>query len=604
MFKKGFILIAGLLFIASRAPAQYWGEQVTEKSFEKNDLFFHPREINPYGITGFGNAMIGLLDDPLLLIQVNPAYLNHDSLKKHYVYTDFRNEREITDRPDYYYPVYGVYDMARSYIPYYSYYTETRKTHEPVFSGAYLFRPVENNHSVTLGITYQMVSQDEDYYAIPQDIYRSNAGYDYAGNKTAESGDIQINDVYSGQDDMHQDSHILSIMGGFKLSSKLFSGIRVGRITYSRDGGYGNQYVYDASYYYHESRNKYWTNRDQSYDHWDVSGGLQYQLNAKTSLGATGGYLTGDAEQNMTQASYYFSERDESAENWSHYYSDGSVVQKWHHDGATYYGRFNFNTQIDQKTSFHLYYQYLKEDVDITNQSSIHDTSYSEYFHKGSEYYYHSRYISALNDVRSGSGFREADRHYLTAALRFRPDHKTKIYLGMHYEDHDMKTRTIENVLADNYYDNFYSSSYYDEEQTHYRSTDESKDLKWNLTVNAYKVQIPVMFTRRLNKTFEIIFGVNRTFNQWEITEQTLAVFDYQKMVINKKSEIKTNFGERYTQPVEKKSDVSTAFLIGLNIKPADLFTVRLTAVPEYMKTYDGSKLNTFQWWMGFVLNY
>lgn len=604
MQKRVFILLFGLLFIVSQASAQYWGEQVVEKSFEKNDMFFQPQEINPFGIQGFGNAMIGLLDDPLIMIQVNPAFINSDTLKKHYIYTDFRNEREITDRPDYYYPCYGCYDMMRSYVPYYSYYTDSRKTHEPVFSGAYLFRPIENNKNLTLGITYQMVSQDEDYYSIPQDIYRSNVGYDYAGNKTSEASDIPIDDVYSGQDDMHQDSHILSILGGLKFSQKLGLGVRVGRTTYSRDGGYGNQYVYDSSYHWGESQNRYWTNRDQSYDHWDLSAGLQFQVHPKTSFGVTGGYLTGDVEQNMSQTNRYLSDYDNSDENWNHYYSNGESIQKWNHDGATYYGKFNFNTQMDSKTSFHLYYQYLKEDIDITNESAIYDTSYSEYYNMDSEYWSHSRYISALNDERSGAGSREAERHYFTAAIRFRPDHKTKIYLGIHYEDHSMKTQTIENVRAYNYYDNWRISYYYEGEHTNFQSTDEKKYLKWNLSVDAYKVQIPIMFTRRLNKTFELLFGVNRTFNHWTIKEQTLAIFDYRNKIINQTSENNTNFGERYTQPTEKESDVSTALILGLNIRPADAFTVRLTAVPEYAKTYDGSKLNTFQWWLGFELAY
>lgn len=603
MLKRISILLLGLFLIVSRVSAQYWGEQVVEKSFEKNDMFFHPQEINPYGIQGFGNAMIGLLDDPLILIQVNPAYLNNDSLKRHNVYTDFRNEREVTSRPDYYYPCWGCYDMARSYIPYYSYYTENRKTHEPIFSGAYLFRPIENNKSLTLGITYQMVSQDEDYYSVPQDIYRSNIGYDYSGAKMTEDA-VPIEDVYSGQDDMHQESHILSVLGGFKLSKKLGIGVRLGRMTYARDGGYGNQYVYDNSYYYNESQSRNWTNRDQAYDHWDLSAGIQFQMNAKTSMGFTGGYLTGDVEQNMSETNHYLSDYDQGSDDWSHYYSDGASAQKWIHDGETWYGRFNFDTQMDRKTSFHLYYQYMNEDVSITNQSAIHDTSYSEYYYTSPDYHYHGRYISVLNDTRQGAGYRQANRHYVTGAIRFRPDRKTNIYLGVHYENHAMKTKTIEDVSADNYYDRWYYSSYYNEEQMSYRSTDEKKDLRWNLSVNSSRIQLPVLFTRKLNKTFELLFGVTRTFNQWKITEQTLAIFDYRKTVVDRDSENKTHFGERYTQPEEKKNDVSTTFMFGVTVRPSSPFSLRLMAVPEYAKTYDGNKLNTFQWWMGFELAY
>ncbi len=40
--------------------------------------------------------------------------------------------------------------------------------------------------------------------------------------------------------------------------------------------------------------------RDQGYNHWNLSGGIQYDVNLQTTVGVTGGYLWGKATQNLT----------------------------------------------------------------------------------------------------------------------------------------------------------------------------------------------------------------------------------------------------------------------------------------------------------------
>ena len=76
--------------------AQYFNEQVMEKSFERSDFFFRPNYLNPYGIGGFGEAALGLIDEPLVNLELNPAALVSDtSWDRHYIYVDFRNSRDI-----------------------------------------------------------------------------------------------------------------------------------------------------------------------------------------------------------------------------------------------------------------------------------------------------------------------------------------------------------------------------------------------------------------------------------------------------------------------------------------------------------------------------
>ncbi len=595
-----------LMIPLSQMYGQYWGEQVLEKSFEKSDFFYHPQQINPYGIQGFGEAMIGVLDDPLLNMQMNPAMLASDSIKQHTIYTDFRNDRYIESRPNYYYPMrYDYYALSSCCMPYYSYYTEKRKDQEPVFSGAWLYRPWTHPSNMTFGITYQMMSQDEDYYAIPQDIYMSNIGYDYAGNRVAAESSMPITDVYSGQDDMHQEAHFVSFLMAGKLLKNLDLGTRISRVTYFREGGYGNQYDRD-NYYYRDTQSLHWTNRDQDYAHWDATIGLQAHFEKNAKAGISIGYLNGTADQNLSYENSYISDHNDNDNYWSHYYSDGDKTQNWNHDGRTLYGKCHLSFQMDPKTRLRIYYGFMNENIDLTNSSAIFDTSYSEYKNNDSEYPYHSRYISALRDNRTGRGTREAGRHYFTMALNMKPDNKTKIYLGAHIERHNVTTNTIENVKSSRFNDNFWENTYDGTltTDTRYEKRVEHKQLNWDLQIISTKIQIPIMFTRTLNQSFELFFGINRTYNNWEITEKTLAMFDDRFVIVNDSQEYKTNFGERYTQPVENESDVSTAFLAGLNIHPSEPFEIRLMAVPEYVKTYKGNELTNFQWWIAFGLHY
>jgi hypothetical protein len=90
--------------------------------------------------------------------------------------------------------------------------------------------------------------------------------------------------------------------------------------------------------------------------------------------------------------------------------------------------------------------------------------------------------------------------------------------------------------------------------------------------------------------------------SNWQIDDETLAIFNFREQTYDTTVTTKTNFGERYTQPQEKKSDVSTTFLGGLTITPSKYFDIRLLFVPNFTNTYAGTTLKEFQWWIGLNL--
>ena len=60
-------------------------------------MFLQPSYISPYGIWTFALVTPGLIDDPLLNLQVNPALFSPDSAGTNHLYLDFRSYRQTAN---------------------------------------------------------------------------------------------------------------------------------------------------------------------------------------------------------------------------------------------------------------------------------------------------------------------------------------------------------------------------------------------------------------------------------------------------------------------------------------------------------------------------
>lgn len=605
-----FILILLITFYFSNLVfSQYYGEIVLEKSFERMDFFFVPNYLNPYGLSNFVTTTPGLIDDPLLNLVINPANIYSDSSTKTYFYLDFRNTRIKEGRDQFYYPM-PMLDYRESFsydrIYYPTYYIQTRKALEPVFSGAFLSRPFKSIFKgLFIGLTYQAIFQNEGYYAVPQDIYRSNIGYDYAGNRTLESSDIPITDRYSGTDDMRQMGHFISFYTGYEFSPKLQIGFKANRTFFNRDGSFGsNNFWENASRYEYNSVRYDIRSRKQDYDHWDFSAGINFNLSDRTKWGLHAGYLFGDATQSMNQedSSLYKSGEIDMGTDWSFYRKTGSTVQDWDHEGQTYYGGMNLNFQLDASKSLVFHYTYHRSTTDIVLSSNVIDTSYSNYRHQWSDGYYHGQWDYALQDIRNGTGEWINKILRFMGALQWQIEKTKKLHIGLNLEYQQREINTDEQVLANRHSRSYYISTYDPDGRTYYNATNEDKNLLWDFKANVVNFQIPIIFTWKVSESIELLFGLNRKMTNWEIDDITLAIFKYREQTTDTITVRKENFGERYTQPRETRSDIQTTMLGGITISPSKLFNVRLLAVPNFTNTYAGTTLREFQWWIGVSL--
>ncbi len=581
--------------------AQYWGEMVLEKSFERENFFFQSTELKPFGLSTFSSVAPGLFSDNLLNLSINPSQAWQDSAQNVYVYADFRSVHNLQNAPYGIVPLWGYANVRADYNWIYPiYYSEPRQETVPFFAGAFLIRPFQiSGRKPYFGVSYRMIFQDEDYYGVPFDIYRSVFGADYQGNRIVESTDLPTIDRYRGEDRMNKTGHFLSIFVGSEITNWLNFGARLNRTTFNRDGKFGSRNFWNDSN--DRSLWESWEERNQDYDHWDFSGGLTLKLSEKMSLGVKAGYLNGNALQNLgtVDSSYYKSGEIGQSDQWSFYSRTGFSDKLWKHEGKTYYGGMDFRFQLSSSLNSVFYFKREKTDIDVLLTANISDTSYSTYRYSWNENISDHAYTYFLGDQRSGSGAISQERNIFSWLFHWQMDEKRELRFGFQAETFDRKTNTSEKVRAKRFSQSSYSNSNPDYGSgDNYYSNTESKELIWTFRARRTDIRIPVVFEWRVSPRVDLILGINRTMSRWIIDDETLAKFDFRETVENSNTTRNENFAERYTSPQEKRTQIQTTMMGGIVFHPNENLSVRMLAVPRFEDRYNGSELSTVEWWL------
>lgn len=598
------------VFLPVLLSAQYWGERVTEQSFEHSSLHFNSYYLNPYGIYRFKDVTPGLIDDPFLNLHLNPANIPTDSLRKNFLYVDFRGDRTEEEITGYAVPM-PYYDM-RSFAPIPPdprWYDQTRTEPEPLFSVGLIQYPFQSK--LLIAASYQFIYKEEPYYQTPTWIYNSWYGYNPYGEKVADNVAVPIVDRYAGEDQMLTDAHQLAVYAALPLTETLDVGFGFNGVQRETDGQYGQL---NADQYSTQNNdewfNQYSTERNQKYTHFDLNVGGRYQIHDDLQLGLKLGYLQGDITQKLNKMDTSLYHYDYSSnisgeyDNWHHSYRYNTTAQKWDHDGESYYGTAQFNYQLSPTKRLGFYYNYTEKSIDLTNSSNIIDTSYyaGEWESENNYSYYNSWYM--LKDQRSGSGKTDQTRRQFMLSLRTRESHRAVIYLGLHFSSEETKTNTIEPVNVLNRSDN--SGSYWwensagtiDSSRYHYYYRNyEDKKLVWNYKSYRQSIQVPIVLEYQLAQNWQVMLGVNRIWNRWKIEDQTIAYFSRREKNENGDIKIEQNFGERYTEPTQTITDNSTDFMAGLKVDLSPTFSVNVLVDPQFEPEW-----RVAQWWVGFRL--
>lgn len=190
--------------------------------------------------------------------------------------------------------------------------------------------------------------------------------------------------------------------------------------------------------------------------------------------------------------------------------------------------------------------------------------------------------------------------HRLVGSLQWEITPTVKLSIGGQYESRTVETSTTEAILAHRHY-RYTSTGRYP--YTYFDSTAESKTLDWNFTSALSRFTIPIFISVRASDVTELLFGLNRSMATWEVDDVTLALIKYRIQATPHGTTRRENFGERYTLPKERVSDIRTTFLAGLTVSPSHVFSIRLLVVPNFVdRMYEGSELSELQWWIGVSL--
>ncbi|MBI2429301.1 MAG: hypothetical protein HYV29_11015 [Ignavibacteriales bacterium] len=405
--------LALFFFSTSLLTSQWWyypNPYPSEKRFEDQSFYFSPTYVNPYGVDEFSSALSGIVDHPLMNLQINPAGITSAD-QNTYLYFDYRTNKDLARKN------YAGIRPADQYVfgpILYPYYPGTTKLSvEPAFSSAVLGKLFpESIPELTLGISYELISQSEPFY--PIENYISNP---YA-METAR--DVS----YDGIDQVRNTGHFIALFSGYRLTDDLSVGARLGRSLFERSGKYGPQVrstsgSASSSFYSNDN------DRGQDYHLWDASLGVQLQLSDRILIGATAGYFTGD----VTQSELYRSINNSlyTASSLS-YESVTDNTRNWKHTGNGFSLGANSRAHLTSTVTITASYTYSIQDRDLTlsandkydytsvNQISPNDYRYGNY--------------SLLKSY--GNGSRALTGNRLAAALILKNERKLSFTVAIH----------------------------------------------------------------------------------------------------------------------------------------------------------------------------
>ncbi len=587
-----------LLLVPSLAMAQYWGERVTERSFEQSSLYFNSYFLNPYGVDKFGDVAVGMIDDPFLNLHLNPSNIPSLSGKSVQFYLDFRGDRTEEQIITAYYGRtmdYGV--DAYYYRPDPRWYSVTRSEPEPVFSVGMLAYPLgENSKQLLVGGTYQLIYKQEKYYRVPSWIYYPAVGYDAFGERADDAQNIPIQDRYYGKDELLTEGHLLTGYVGYTLAPRSTAGIAINTVSHSRDGGYINS---NSDEYGNTNQREYISYsermKDHEYSHFDISGGLSHEFYPDFRAGVKVGYLSGDADQDfMSVDSSHSQYREPNVTNtWSYYTYRSTTTQSWKQDGNTFYVGFNFEKEIDEQKTLAGYYKFSSTDIDMQNASAIKDTSYNTYRWEYTDGYYESESVSSTSDQRTATGNRERKRHQIMLNLDWTLTEKSRVVAGLFYQREQTDVNSSEPVIADRWSD--YWRDREGDIYTRFRRLFEDKQLEWSYSSREWTIKVPIILILQIDPHFSMMVGANRVLKSWKIEDETIAFFDRRERTENGETNVEENFGERYHQADQKFTEDYTDLILSCEVIPKDEFRIRLILDPEF-----DNNLRIAQWWLSF----
>ena len=193
---------------------------------------------------------------------------------------------------------------------------------------------------------------------------------------------------------------------------------------------------------------------------------------------------------------------------------------------------------------------------------------------------------SSVSDIRNGLGSRNKYVHKAMLNFKWKLSEKSVLFAGVYFNSNKTKIFTSEPVIVNRFSNNSEGNS---------QSVYENKRLEWNHEALDWTLQIPILFNFDINEYFNMMIGINRIFESWDITDITTAYFNERKTIETGVEKVTKNFGERYFQPDRGITEDHTDIVTRFEASPSPSLKVSLLLDPEFEDTF-----RIAQWWLSF----
>ena len=310
------------------------------------------------------------------------------------------------------------------------------------------------------------------------------------------------------------EGHLFSAFVGYKLTKQIEAGISFDGVIHKRDGGYLNS---NSDEYGITDKND-WSNsqsqgKGQEYSHKDFAAGINYLITPNLKFGVKAGTLNGKANQAYSSGYSYFYQYNIPgvSDEWNYNMSNSSTIQNWNQDGNTKYFGFNLMQNKENK-QISCYYKYSLNDINLSNYSSINDTSFntSRYYSSYDTAWYNYNGYSFAHDSRAGIGNRTEIKHEGLINFKWDLTPNYTVYLGAFFNSTHFEIVSNEPVKVIRESEYNYNNTRYPEYNYHYfYSLYEDKALEWNYSSDFWTLQIPVIVQFKMSDYINILLGMD-----------------------------------------------------------------------------------------------
>lgn len=589
--KKTIVTIGLLITFQCAAYAQYTFQPL-QRGFERTIFFGKPHNIIPGYYGDLAVSFLGAIDDPFLNLALNPALLPK---KEHYVYASYKTPQAISTH-------YGpIQTFAANFVS--SYYNgRDSQWHiaQPSATVAYLGKPF-NNSNIFVGFAYQSLYFKDNYYPVSDKNI-------FPQSNLAALNTVGVSRTNS-KGNMLQTGHFFTAWAGYAFE-KASVGLKINRSLFSRTGrreqNYGCSYcitILDVSSVTAIPFSDGIQSRKQNYAHWDVSVGVDKDLNEKFSMGTSLGVVISEATQNLnrnTSDPYYPYSSPVIDEFYFYTNRNNSLKQSWSQDGDTWYGSLHGNYKFNETSGLTFSYRFSQFANDVSFASldarqfllkrrnpTNPDTATVTFIRTG-----HS------NQTHQGGGQMINADHHLTLIMNKDLNQDVKAYFGVQFGYLKRNYDTSEQVQDLRF--NFSSTTYTPSgfiDSTQFRRT-VIKDLRWKQDGYLRTFRIPVMLKIKANDWLAVDFGASPVFVKHHYFSPVFNDFQIYKIVVGGDVEVKRNFSTHFKNTFNDYEFKVPAF-IGFSMQPSALLTVQLS-VSTVLRQDDGDVYD-ISTWQGFL---